>query len=212
MPNRYVLPLESLRMTDVATVGGKNGRCEPSPARDGVRVPAASPPRRRRSTISRAQQSLERHNAGEGGRRCRFSRPAPIRKLVEAAFPGPEKQTARNTPGGRRQQQSKASRRSSATGGLPDASFAGQQETTPFAASRTSRSRAPRLRLALQRPRHRLSRAQLQPRDVDLGRHPANGEGATFGGRRLFMMDTESASARVFITRATASGDLHKNP
>src|SRR5260221_8350637 len=149
MANRYVLPLETLRMADVAQVGGKNaslGELISQLAASGVRVPGCF------ATTAQAFDDFLAHNKlAEGinqalakidvedvGALARAG--AQIRRMVEAGTLPPEidkqvrEEYARVSQGA----DDRASRsgsasfavRSSATAeDLPDASFAGQQET-----------------------------------------------------------------------------------
>ena len=142
MATRYVHPLESLRMTDVAGVGGKNaslGELISQLAASGVRVPGGF------ATAARAFDDFLAHNRlteriraelanvdvddvgalGRAGER--------IRALVEGAEMPPELErqiraeyarVAADSPGA-----SFAVRSSATAEDLPDASFAGQQET-----------------------------------------------------------------------------------
>jgi pyruvate, water dikinase len=142
MANRYVLPLESLRVTDVATVGGKNsslGELISQLAATGVRVPGGF------ATTAQAFDDFLRHNKLVEGideilakvdvedMSSLAKAGAAIRKMVEAAAlpPDLEKQIrdeyARVSAGN---EKATFAVRSSATAeDLPDASFAGQQET-----------------------------------------------------------------------------------
>jgi pyruvate,water dikinase len=142
MASRYVLPLESLRMTDVAVVGGKNaslGELISQLAATGVRVPGGF------ATTAEAFDDFLRHNKltdaidallkevdvedtddlGRAGKK--------IRAMVEgAALPAELEKQVREEYARVSQGSEKASFavRSSATAeDLPDASFAGQQET-----------------------------------------------------------------------------------
>ncbi len=142
MANRYVLPLEQLRMTDVATVGGKNaslGELISQLAATGVRVPGGF------ATTAQAFDDFLAHNklvesigailakvdVEDVGALAKAG--AQIRAQVEAGSFPPElaKQVrdeyARVAPGGG--EASFAVRSSATAEDLPDASFAGQQET-----------------------------------------------------------------------------------
>jgi pyruvate, water dikinase len=141
MANRYVLPLENLRMTDVATVGGKNsslGELISQLAASGVRVPGGF------ATTAQAFDDFLAHNklvesigrivgavdVNDVGALSKAG--AQVRAMVEqAAFPPElEKQVrdeyARVSGSGNA---SFAVRSSATAEDLPDASFAGQQET-----------------------------------------------------------------------------------
>ncbi len=142
MANRYVLPLQSLRMADVATVGGKNaslGELISQLAASGVRVPGGF------ATTAAAFQEFLAHNrladpieAALAGVNVEdvnaLARAgAAIRKRVaegtlqpdlERAIRAGYEQAASGVPGA-----SFAVRSSATAEDLPDASFAGQQET-----------------------------------------------------------------------------------
>ncbi|HUL96074.1 MAG TPA: phosphoenolpyruvate synthase [Usitatibacter sp.] len=142
MANRYVLPLETLRMTDVASVGGKNaslGELISQLAAAGVRVPGGF------ATTAQAFDDFVAHNrlaAAIDGLlketdvndvQALARAGAAIRAMVEkAAFPAElERQVreeyARVSAGSG--EASFAVRSSATAEDLPDASFAGQQET-----------------------------------------------------------------------------------
>ena len=142
MPNRYVLPLENLRMTDVATVGGKNaslGELISQLAASGVRVPGGF------ATTAQAFDDFLAHNKlGEsiGAVLAKvdvddvsaLSRAgSEIRAQVEKGSFPPELERqvrdeyARVSAGAG--EASFAVRSSATAEDLPDASFAGQQET-----------------------------------------------------------------------------------
>ena len=142
MANRYVLPLETLRMTDVATVGGKNaslGELISQLAATGVRVPGGF------ATTAEAFDEFLAHNklAESIGRivaavdvndvAALARAGAQVRAMVEqGAFPPELERQVREEYARVAQGADKASFavRSSATAeDLPDASFAGQQET-----------------------------------------------------------------------------------
>src|SRR5690242_85150 len=142
MANRYVLPLETLRMADVATVGGKNaslGELISQLAAAGVRVPGGF------ATTAQAFDDFIAHNKlGEaiGAVLARLdvddmaalSRAGTeIRAKVEkGAFPPELERQVREEYARVAEGSAGASFavRSSATAeDLPDASFAGQQET-----------------------------------------------------------------------------------
>ncbi|HUL55485.1 MAG TPA: phosphoenolpyruvate synthase [Usitatibacter sp.] len=141
MANRYVLPLENLRMTDVASVGGKNaslGELISQLAATGVRVPGGF------ATTAQAFDDFLAHNGlvesigrivggvdvDDVAALARAG--AQVRAMVEqAAFP-PELERQVRAEYERVAGSGSASFavRSSATAeDLPDASFAGQQET-----------------------------------------------------------------------------------
>jgi pyruvate,water dikinase len=142
MATRYVLPLESLRMTDVASVGGKNaslGELISQLAASQVRVPGGF------ATTARAFDDFLAHNELADRIRGVLARldVEDVRALAEAGTeirgwlegaalpPELEKQIreeyARVSAG---QGEASFAVRSSATAeDLPDASFAGQQET-----------------------------------------------------------------------------------
>jgi len=142
MANRYVLPLETLRMADVSTVGGKNaslGELISQLAASGVRVPGGF------ATTAQAFDDFVAHNKlGEsiGAILARVDvddvaalarAGAEIRAQVEkGAFP-PEVERQVRDEYARVSKGSEGASfavRSSATAeDLPDASFAGQQET-----------------------------------------------------------------------------------
>jgi pyruvate, water dikinase len=142
MDNRYVLPLEALRMTDVARVGGKNaslGELISQLAASGVRVPGGF------ATTAQAFNDFLAHNQLVEFINTTLAKVdvddvsalakagAEIRKRVEAAAlpPDLEKQIrdeyARVSQGS--PNASFAVRSSATAEDLPDASFAGQQET-----------------------------------------------------------------------------------
>ncbi len=141
MANRYVLPLETLRMADVSSVGGKNaslGELISQLAATGVRVPGGF------ATTAQAFDDFLAHNnlvesigkivggvdVNDVGALTKAG--AQVRAMVEqAAFP-PEVEKQIRDEYARVAGASPASFavRSSATAeDLPDASFAGQQET-----------------------------------------------------------------------------------
>jgi pyruvate,water dikinase len=142
MANRYVLPLETLRMSDVATVGGKNaslGELISQLAASGVRVPGGF------ATTAQAFDDFVAHNKlGEsiGAILARVDvedvaalakAGAEIRSQVENGALPPELERQVREEYLRVSNGSEAASfavRSSATAeDLPDASFAGQQET-----------------------------------------------------------------------------------
>ncbi len=142
MASRYVLPLESLRMTDVATVGGKNaslGELISQLAASGVRVPGGF------ATTAKAFDDFLAHNKlfdaidaelkavdvedvdalAKAGAAIRArveagSIPAELEKQIREEY-------ARISKGN--DKASFAVRSSATAEDLPDASFAGQQET-----------------------------------------------------------------------------------
>ncbi len=142
MATRYVLPLESLRMTDVATVGGKNaslGELISQLAASGVRVPGGF------ATTAQAFDDFLAHNQltqrisealgkidvddvealAKAGKEIRgwvekAALPPELEKQVRAEY-------ARVSAGS--DDASFAVRSSATAEDLPDASFAGQQET-----------------------------------------------------------------------------------
>ncbi|HET7731680.1 MAG TPA: phosphoenolpyruvate synthase, partial [Usitatibacter sp.] len=141
MATRYVLPLESLRMTDVARVGGKNaslGELISQLAASGVRVPGGF------ATTAEAFDDFLSHNklteridamlrkVDVDDMASLASAGTQIRKWVEEAPLPPElerqvrEEYARVAAGG---EGSFAVRSSATAEDLPDASFAGQQET-----------------------------------------------------------------------------------
>src|SRR5512142_1324256 len=142
MPNPYVLPLESLRMTDVAQVGGKNaslGELISQLAAGGVRVPGGF------ATTAAAFDDFLAHNGlapridailsaldvDDVGALARAG--TQVRALVEAAALPPDLEREIRDEYARVAKESPKATfavRSSATAeDLPDASFAGQQET-----------------------------------------------------------------------------------
>ncbi len=141
MANRYVLPLESLRMADVPTVGGKNaslGELISQLAASGVRVPGGF------ATTAAAFEAFLAHNRLADSIREALSSVdvddvaalaragAKIRAQVEAGALPPELEKQVRDEYARVSKGDPASFavRSSATAeDLPDASFAGQQET-----------------------------------------------------------------------------------
>ena len=142
MANRYVLPLETLRMADVATVGGKNaslGELISQLAASGVRVPGGF------ATTAQAFDDFVAHNKlGEsiGAILARVDvedvgalakAGAEIRAKVEqGAFPPELERQVRDEyarVSGGAAGASFAVRSSATAEDLPDASFAGQQET-----------------------------------------------------------------------------------
>ncbi|MFZ3321845.1 MAG: phosphoenolpyruvate synthase [Usitatibacter sp.] len=141
MANRYILPLEALRMTDGASVGGKNaslGELISQLAATGVRVPGGF------ATTAQAFDDFLAHNklvesigrivggVDVNDMTALARAGAQVRALVEqAAFP-PEVERQIRDDYARVAGESPVSFavRSSATAeDLPDASFAGQQET-----------------------------------------------------------------------------------
>src|ERR1700704_2625759 len=149
MANRYVLPLESLRMADVPRVGGKNaslGELISQLAASGVRVPGGFATTAQafddflahNKLAERINQALAKIDVEDVGALAQAG--AEIRRVVEAGtLPAElEKQIreeyARVSQGADDQASRSGSAsfavRSSATAeDLPDASFAGQQET-----------------------------------------------------------------------------------
>src|SRR5689334_67847 len=142
MANRYVRPLESLRMSDVATVGGKNaslGELISQLSASGVRVPGGF------ATTAEAFDQFLAHNdlakridgmlsAVDVDDMAALAKAgAAIRGLVEAAALPPELEREIRAEYDRVAKASPKATfavRSSATAeDLPDASFAGQQET-----------------------------------------------------------------------------------
>jgi pyruvate,water dikinase len=144
MANRYVLPLETLRMADVARVGGKNaslGELISQLAASGVRVPGGF------ATTAQAFDDFLAHNqlaaridaalaaVDVDNVEALAKAGAKIRGLVEAgAFPPElERQVrdeyARLISDAAAAGASFAVRSSATAEDLPDASFAGQQET-----------------------------------------------------------------------------------
>ncbi len=142
MATRYVLPLESLRVTDVATVGGKNsslGELISQLSATGVRVPGGF------ATTARAFDDFLAHNQltqritaalkaiDVDDVRALAKAGAEIRGWVEQAALPPELEKQIREEYARVAQGADAASfavRSSATAeDLPDASFAGQQET-----------------------------------------------------------------------------------
>ncbi len=142
MANRYVLPLESLRMTDVAQAGGKNaslGELISQLAASGVRVPGGF------ATTAQAFDDFLAHNklteaidailagADVDDIPALAKAGARIRGMVEKAALPPElekqvhEEYARVSAGAAHA--SFAVRSSATAEDLPDASFAGQQET-----------------------------------------------------------------------------------
>ena len=147
MANRYVLPLENLRMTDVARVGGKNaslGELISQLAASGVRVPGGFATtaqafddflsnNKLAGTINDALAKVDVDDVG-----ALAAAGAKIRSQIEAGTLPPEvekqirEEYARVVSDGKGTPRGNASFavRSSATAeDLPDASFAGQQET-----------------------------------------------------------------------------------
>jgi pyruvate,water dikinase len=149
MANRYVLPLQSLRMTDVASVGGKNaslGELISQLAASGVRVPGGF------ATTAQAFDDFLEHNQLDARIGAALAKVdvddvgalakagAQIRALVEKAALQPElekqireeyaRAVSDGTGAARGSEAASFAVRSSATAeDLPDASFAGQQET-----------------------------------------------------------------------------------
>src|SRR5881394_3960730 len=130
MSSRYVAPLESLRMTDVASVGGKNaslGELISQLTAANIRVPGGF------ATTAQAFDDFVAHNKlAERIRDALAKAGAGIRKRVADGALPPELEKDIRAEYARVAGSSKASFavRSSATAeDLPDASFAGQQET-----------------------------------------------------------------------------------
>ncbi len=142
MPNRLVLPLESVRNSDVARVGGKNaslGELISQLAASGVRVPGGFA-----TTAEAFDQFLAHNKLAESIQatlkavdvddvQALSKAGAQIRRKVEAGTIPPELEkqireeyarVSRDTP-----EASFAVRSSATAEDLPDASFAGQQET-----------------------------------------------------------------------------------
>src|SRR5689334_12776797 len=142
MSNRYVLPLETLRMADVATVGGKNaslGEMISQLAASGVRVPGGF------ATTAHAFRTFLAHQglANRIAERLKTLDTDDVRALAEAGaqirgwiestpFP-PELEAAIRAEferlGADDAEASFAVRSSATAEDMPDASFAGQQET-----------------------------------------------------------------------------------
>jgi len=142
MAMRYVLPLESLRMTDVATVGGKNaslGELISQLSASGVRVPGGFATTAQafddflahNKLTERIREALAKVNVDDVEALAKAG--TEIRGWVEKAALPPqlEKQVreeyARVSKGS--ESASFAVRSSATAEDLPDASFAGQQET-----------------------------------------------------------------------------------
>jgi pyruvate, water dikinase len=142
MANRYVLPLETLRMADVARVGGKNaslGELISQLAASGVRVPGGF------ATTAQAFDDFLAHNQLAQSIQALLDKVdvedvaalaragAAIRAMVEkgALPPEVEKQVRGEYArvSGDSPEASFAVRSSATAEDLPDASFAGQQET-----------------------------------------------------------------------------------
>jgi pyruvate,water dikinase len=141
MSSRFVAPLESLRMTDVASVGGKNaslGELISQLAQSGVRVPGGFATTAKafddfvahNKLVERIREALAKIDVDDVAALAKAG--AAIRGWVaEGTFP-PEVEKAIRAEYQRVASDGRASFavRSSATAeDLPDASFAGQQET-----------------------------------------------------------------------------------
>src|SRR5687768_1702939 len=142
MSQGYVLPLDGLRMTDVASVGGKNaslGELISQLAASGVRVPGGF------ATTARAFDDFLAHNKlaeriqarlaqldvedmgalAAAGKEIRgWVEQAPLHPELEKQVRAAYEKVARDSP-----KASFAVRSSATAEDLPDASFAGQQET-----------------------------------------------------------------------------------
>jgi pyruvate,water dikinase len=142
MANRYVLPLETLRNTDVARVGGKNaslGELISQLAGAGVRVPGGF------ATTAEAFDRFLAHNgltqkidallsglnvddvgalAKAGAEIREWVESAPLAPELEAEIRSEYERVSKGSPNA-----SFAVRSSATAEDLPDASFAGQQET-----------------------------------------------------------------------------------
>ena len=142
MANRYVLPLETLRMTDVARVGGKNaslGELISQLSASGVRVPGGF------VTSAEAFDTFLEHNQltqridaalskidvddvgqlSQAGAEIRgWVEAAPLPPALEQEIRSEYERVSKDAPGA-----SFAVRSSATAEDLPDASFAGQQET-----------------------------------------------------------------------------------
>jgi pyruvate, water dikinase len=142
MANRYVLPLETLRMADVPTVGGKNaslGELISQLAASGVRVPGGFATTAQafndflahNKLADRINEALARIDVDDVGALAKAG--AEIRRDVEAAALPPELEKQIREEYARVSQgvpnASFAVRSSATAEDLPDASFAGQQET-----------------------------------------------------------------------------------
>jgi pyruvate,water dikinase len=148
MANRYVLPLETLRMTDVATVGGKNaslGELISQLSATGVRVPGGFATTAQafndflahNQLVERIDEMLAKVDVEDVEALAKAG--AAIRKLVEAAALPAEVEKQIRDEYARvaglsgdslgMQGPSFAVRSSATAEDLPDASFAGQQET-----------------------------------------------------------------------------------
>ena len=142
MANRYVQPLQELRMADVATVGGKNaslGELISQLASAGVRVPGGF------ATTARAFDDFLAHNQLTGRIEAALAKVdvddvqalaragKEIRAMVEQAALPPELErqvrAAYESVASGAGDASFAVRSSATAEDLPDASFAGQQET-----------------------------------------------------------------------------------
>src|SRR5688500_5382679 len=142
MPSPYVVPLDRLRMTDVASVGGKNaslGELISQLAASGVRVPGGF------ATTAQAFDDFLAHNKLAERIQARLARldvedvgalaaagkeirgwveQAPLHPELEKQVRAAYEQVAKDSP-----KASFAVRSSATAEDLPDASFAGQQET-----------------------------------------------------------------------------------
>ena len=142
MANRYVLPLQSLRMADVATVGGKNaslGELISQLAASGVRVPGGFATTAQafqdflaaNQLVERIEKVLAGVNVDDVTALAKAG--AGIRKLVEEAkLPADLEREIRDQyekAASGAPEASFAVRSSATAEDLPDASFAGQQET-----------------------------------------------------------------------------------
>jgi pyruvate,water dikinase len=142
MANRYVLPLQDLRMADVATVGGKNaslGELISQLAASGVRVPGGFATTAQafqdflahNGLAAKIEQALAGVNVDEVESLARAG--AAIRKMVEEGKLPPELESqvraAYEKVSAGAPNASFAVRSSATAEDLPDASFAGQQET-----------------------------------------------------------------------------------
>ena len=175
MANAYVLPLEQLRMTDVASVGGKNaslGELISQLSAAGVRVPGGFATTAQAFTdflARRRPEGADRRGARRPRRRATWARsrgPAPRSAQWVAAAPFQpelERQIREAYARGRRRGRGELRGALLGHGRGPARRLlrrpAGDLPQHPRHRQRARRGEAG-VRLALQRPRHRLPRAQ----------------------------------------------------
>jgi hypothetical protein len=197
-PTALVVPFENLRMTDVEAVGGKNASLgemiSQLPLRR-ARAHRALPPRPTRSASSWPRRPGRPHQRPLAALDTEDVRAWPagaeIRAMVEAQpFPADLQAAIRDAFAvlSAATQASFAVRSSATAEDLPDASFAGQQETflNVHGIDDVLHKMKEVFAVAVQRPRHQLPRAQglCARRRGPVGRRAAHGALRPGRGRR----------------------------